>query len=484
MVSFILAVIGSSNHVGARAELLLGFYSPVSRAWEFGLGALVALLSPTLTRLTSKRWLAGTSAIAGLALILVGLNFISSETAWPGVWTLLPAVGTVLLLVAGLNKHNRVSQFLGTKPFVLVGDWSYSLYLWHWPFIVFAGVLWPENGMALFVAAVASAVPALVVFYKVENRLRFAPIQNFKKAALVGLVFLLVPALSLGGLLIGANTKWGIEWGSAIVQSEHIGFSDCVDKAFSPSLCTFNAGNTAGTVLLIGDSQAYSYADGVADAANGLGFSTIVTSATGCPFGSLDSSETTTVDCVSWKKQVLDYALSTSPTLVVIANRSSGYTMPESGWRTLFDEKGVRATPQNAQALYEQSLLGVVGPLVEAKTAVLILQNIPSMPNASPGRSGYIETIFAKFLATNSTAEFSDDVALELAQRGREAESAVSDLTGAHLFDPFPVLCNQAKCQMFIDNERIYQDYGHLSPRGSLALSDALRPAISNATRG
>ena len=140
LVSFALALAGvfDSKFPGIRPELI-GFYSPFSRAWEFAAGARVALAIARLT--VSSRLLATALGVAGALALLASLWVITESTPFPGPWTLLPVGATLLLLIAGTQPGNVVTRGLGTRPMTAIGDWSYSVYLWHWPLIVFTALL-------------------------------------------------------------------------------------------------------------------------------------------------------------------------------------------------------------------------------------------------------------------------------------------------------------------------------------------------------
>jgi hypothetical protein len=99
--------------------------------------------------------------VTGLTMPGASLWLICGSTPFPGAWTLHPVFGTVLLLVAGTAPTIPISRILSCHPMVNIGDWSYSIYLWHWPFIVFAVAIWPKSAIAGAVAAVVA--PPLVV---------------------------------------------------------------------------------------------------------------------------------------------------------------------------------------------------------------------------------------------------------------------------------------------------------------------------------
>lgn len=109
------------------------FYLLPARAWELGIGSLLALRSE---KLCARPWQAAGLGLAGLALLLAALFGLSESTPFPGVAAVLPCLGTALLIAAG-GTPNGVSRMLSVRPLVGIGLVSYSLYLWHWPVIVF-----------------------------------------------------------------------------------------------------------------------------------------------------------------------------------------------------------------------------------------------------------------------------------------------------------------------------------------------------------
>jgi peptidoglycan/LPS O-acetylase OafA/YrhL len=151
----------------------LAFYASPTRAWEFGVGALVALWSHRREQSRRRRARQAATRIAwvGIGLLAATLLVVDDRTLWPGPVALLPVAGTAALMVAGTLGPNHGSLFLSAKPAVWVGDRSYSLYLWHWPLIVFARLQWPGTAAPLL-AALVSVIPAWVSYRYVEQPLR------------------------------------------------------------------------------------------------------------------------------------------------------------------------------------------------------------------------------------------------------------------------------------------------------------------------
>lgn len=114
------------------------FYLLPTRAWELLAGSLLAICSPyRLVATIGRRELA--SAL-GLALILAPCFLYHASTPFPGLGALPPVLGTSLLILAGIatDRLPMASRLLSSRPMVAIGLISYSLYLWHWPLLVFA----------------------------------------------------------------------------------------------------------------------------------------------------------------------------------------------------------------------------------------------------------------------------------------------------------------------------------------------------------
>ena len=116
------------------------YFSTFTRAWEFGVGALLAIAAPRFAGALTRR-ARNLLALAGLGLIVLACFTITESDPFPGWLALLPVLGTGAVLVAGAEATDRpaaVQRALGCRPLRFVGDASYSLYLWHWPVLVIA----------------------------------------------------------------------------------------------------------------------------------------------------------------------------------------------------------------------------------------------------------------------------------------------------------------------------------------------------------
>lgn len=110
------------------------FYLLITRFWELAAGALTSihLRSKTRQHLPSNVW-----SLAGLVAVCASFYLFDRNTAHPGLLTLVPVVGSVLIIVFA-GSGTLVHSILANRLFVAVGLISYSLYLWHQPMFAFA----------------------------------------------------------------------------------------------------------------------------------------------------------------------------------------------------------------------------------------------------------------------------------------------------------------------------------------------------------
>ncbi len=499
------------------------FYSSLTRAWEFAVGALLALVLARLP--VPSRLVRDGGGVVGLALVALAAFTLHQGDGFPGWSATVPVAGALLLLWAGSYGTSAVSGVLATRPLVAIGDVSYSWYLWHWPVIVFAALLWPNSPTVLVVAAVASLVPAVASYVVLEQPLRRLRPRGAARIGSLVAVTVGVPIALCIALLVGANSGWGVlsssptaepsvaaplvpattaptpdsssestdpspapspsvttpdhedevatgEGGS--LRSQHAAVkAGCVNTDLDPVHCRFGAPDARGTILLVGDSQAYAVADGVIAAAQRLGYDTIVTSHTGCPFLARESSGSHNYPCRSWQQSIVDWATAEKPDAVIIANRSAGYVHPEWDYRTAARDDGSAATSRaEAVDLWRRGLTPVVRDISEAGVPVMIVAAVPEMTGYEV-RTSILGGVGEPFTISRADSEADRKPALDVEQ------SLADEFDGVTIFDPNPSLCDATTCAADGPDGPVYQDETHLSLGGSLKLADRVAEAIS-----
>jgi peptidoglycan/LPS O-acetylase OafA/YrhL len=229
-----LAVVGISLSISitaTAAEPASAYFITPTRVWELAAGGLVATVPP-LSWFALPRWLVNGAAWLGLAMLLVAAVVISGETPFPGSAAILPVAGTSLVILAAARGRSSPTRILRLRPIQHLGDTSYSIYLWHWPLIVF----WPyvsgrigNLDSALIIAT--TIVLATVTKVYVEDTFRFRPslqplVPTFRFAAVGMLVLSVVGA----GLLVEAQLRFD----AAVASAEDTGALAVDDPTAAP----------------------------------------------------------------------------------------------------------------------------------------------------------------------------------------------------------------------------------------------------------
>ncbi len=120
------------------------FYLVQFRAWELLVGSALAV---GLVPKTEKTVVVEAVAAAGLLAILYAIFVYDEATLFPGLSAALPVFGSAALIYAGGCRQNFVSRLMSIEPARRIGQISYSMYLWHWPIIVFYQYYFPFRSM-------------------------------------------------------------------------------------------------------------------------------------------------------------------------------------------------------------------------------------------------------------------------------------------------------------------------------------------------
>lgn len=176
------------------------FYLIPSRAWELGMGSLVALAQPIRSHIL--RFILG---VAGLAGILAAYALYDSRTQFPGLAAILPVIGTACIVWSGMRSDIKstpttLHQILSSRLLVGLGLLSYSLYLWHWPFFAFHRYLVGRNpGVSISLFYVLAALILSILSLKfVETPFRKRQLCSSRGQMLVfaGLITCLIGSFS------------------------------------------------------------------------------------------------------------------------------------------------------------------------------------------------------------------------------------------------------------------------------------------------
>lgn len=160
--------LGSLAFCLSVSDQRFNFYFPLTRFWELGFG-IVLSYAETFRIWSAKNWALSTRnglSVAALLMLLIAFLGFDNDTVFPGAASLLPVLGAVLLIAS--HEDAVVNRWLTVKPVVFVGLISYSLYLWHWPFLVFQKIVLPTLSWGEGWTLLLSVMAAVGVYRLVE----------------------------------------------------------------------------------------------------------------------------------------------------------------------------------------------------------------------------------------------------------------------------------------------------------------------------
>jgi peptidoglycan/LPS O-acetylase OafA/YrhL len=485
VASFLISYLSTHGELVAKPAQF-AFYSAPARAWEFGIGVLVVLVLPRLARL--RAGIGPALGVFGAALVAVGAVRITSTTPFPGTAALLPVLGTALLLIAGTISNGGVSWLLSTRPAVWIGDRSYGWYLWHWPAIVFAEIVWPHSSAALVVAGVGSLAPTMLSYRLIEQPIRFDTSITGRRALRVAIVCILVPVLVCFGLGFSARK---ISERPTIRRVAHQArpHADTVQHCDSErpigkrrSKCTRRAiGERRGTAWLLGDSNAGHITEPVERAATGEGLDFTVATNSLCPFVDLvlvvDGSTQST--CRQFVVQSLKTLVRGRPTVVVLAASSTDY-INNNRFRLRDPHTNKVARTRAAKAaMWSTGLARVLERFADAGTHTIVVNTAPHFAN-------WALTECPAFRLYRGERRCGESRPLSAVRREQEAarraeDAAVAIASRSVDIDFTDALCPLGVCATNRGAFFVFRDGAHLSVDGALTLVPLFDQLIKSA---
>ena len=426
------------------------FFGAPARFWEILVGAVLAVC---INKLFIR------SKFGSRFLLVVGVGAICWATLmfgpvsnFPGFVALLPVAGTALLILFG-RQSKVCNDLLSSKQLVYIGDISYSLYLWHWPMIVFARAIWPVTSFAPLIASGLSFIPAGLSYRFVESRLRSKPTDERKYGKSILAFVAIVPLVFSIGLQEAADTGLGItgmEWRSTnaahTIAKQSGGDCDEYPSDFL-TLCKVGVKTPTFSVFLFGDSNAKAASDGVLDAVMTMGGSLTIATSSGCPF--LLSSPTKACDVYNSKR--FDAVKKYKPDVVIIVNQQSDY-LGQSNFR-----------PWN-------TIENMISSLSET-LALLDKYEVPAIVQGEIPLCDFSINIISRLSSKRQNCRQNFDQQADHLLLLESTKEVTSKFSNHLFFDPRPIICPKKQCKSFENETMVFVDRDHLSHSGSRLLT-------------
>lgn len=474
VASFAAGVVIAASHGFPRGDLdknrQLAFYLLPTRAWEFLAGVFVVFLERSRFRITDKA--AAGAALVGFGMILWSGWFVTGATPTPGVIALVPVLGAAILIAAGNTTTVGLSRLLGTRPVAWVGDRSYGWYLWHWPAIVFTRISFPTvPSWVLLVAGVASLIPTELSYRFVERPIRFDRTWRGRRAVKLAVLCCGISLLAFAGAAIAQRATRGLHLPGHPEQAHldaTVGCSRMLpDDPRVASRCTWQAPDSRGTVVLIGDSHAGALSEVLRDRSLAAGYDFTLVTYSACRFAAVDIA-TPDHPChrwvAAWSKELSENRRS----LVVIANRAS-WTVHDPASPLLDPATGRQTTDEATKArIWEDGLSRTLADVTRPGTPVAVVATVPQFDDFEVRTCATWRVWLApgSCSVTEPRAVVDADRAASLPAERR----AVHAHPSAHLVDFVDDLCDATTCSTTRDGIFQYRDESHLSVPGARAL--------------
>ncbi len=469
------------------------FYMLPTRAWELGLGGVLALAELRgFAPFRGRPRLAEGAAGLGLALLALAIFWLDSSVLFPGVYALLPTLGAALVIAV---PQTVTARLLSVRPLVFIGLVSYSWYLWHWPLLSFARIstLWPLGRNAGLIIAGLSFALAVASYYAVERpfRRRIAangPTLARYSGAMAAAALVLAGVIALGGVPQRLPPE------AAALEKVVAGVEDCLvyDGIAEPQTDPFcrPAVPADRLIVLIGDSHAAALAPGLRARARALGYELAVFTKASCPpllgvTRYMPVYPAHNAECTAFDSKVLAW-IKANPTIhtVILAGFWSGPMQAASQGEAYVSLRSDEAGLGNA-ALLERGLAAEIAALRAIGPKVVVMQDVPFF--VFPPPSYLLQQLIgaraalARLIGGPSDLGRVDGPTRYVFNFGEATHDiiarAAGSTPGVRVVDPFAILCSADRCRFAAeDGSSFYKDTQHLSARGSEALAESILP--------
>jgi peptidoglycan/LPS O-acetylase OafA/YrhL len=431
------------------------FFSLQARAWEPLAGGLIAVaeIRRRSEGIADPSWLQSPIvALAGWVLVAGCVVYPLPEARWPGVLTILPILGSAMIIAA--RRGSGEGSLLGVSAIQRVGDWSYSIYLWHWPVWVFAlswlsvrglGVDATQKTLMVLVSLTLGAISYRYVeqpfrirrdFWTPRRLLTGSAVSFALLAGFVSLTFL---NKGFPGRLPEYLLPAELARRTSTPRDECFRNANSTKKA-TETYCRFGSEQAADrpSAILWGDSFANQYLDPVSSAALAHGIHGLIATQNGCR-AFIDDAARNAGDerpCREFNRSTLDFVLGrTEPSIVMLGGN----------W--------VEAT--------EISVL--VDRLLSAgKTVVLIL---PLLHLGFDLPQRWVENQIRAGRAIDEWKVEADPVLTRSGLRNEIARTLDKHRDNPRLItvDPLSVVCEQGYCYLVRNGQANFRDTAHIS---------------------
>lgn len=436
------------------------FYLLATRAWEIGIGVILALIS---FRLRSERS-AELLSFTGIALILGSVFLLNDNTPFPGIFALLPVLGTAAVILANESASTRIGSALSTPILVWFGLISYSLYLWHWPLLSFATFA-SSKALSLPVTACIAFVSIAIAWLSyrfIETPFRKpAPTSKRSTVFVFGLGILI--AFFCAGVFVRMNPH---AFSFRIPSAAQTVFTATEPLVLDRKICIDDADGSCrigyhdaarSSFLVWGDSQAHSLLPVLDEIAKSHEINGVLFHAGGCPPVLMEQYVPEDRHCAKQNKKVVAY----------IENNDFDTIILTALWRMY-----ISRYPD-----FEKSMRRQVQQWSDEGRTVYIMKQIPEQRGFSA------RTAFYQAIHTGNPTPYPESISSAVYRdHGTSANTIIdslAELPNVYVIDPSVILCDDNSCPLSDGKSVWYHDAFHLNLKGIMRLAPLFEDVLA-----
>jgi len=430
--------------------------------------------------------------LISISLIITPIIFFSQNTTHPSIFTLIPVIGTLMVLCIDSFSLKFPLNILTNKQVVLTGMISYSLYLWHYPFIVFSGLLninELSNFQKIFII-IAVYFLSLISWKFIENPFRNQRIIN-NKNFIYFIMFFCSLIIIFSFKIITTNgfpNRFTDQELSLIDYQPKRGAVnfECRKRPIENPCTIGNHNSTNPDIALLGDSHAETLTSHLDAYLQKIGKSAKLYYKAGCPFIFDVESIFKNSNCASHNKKVFDMLIKSKIKNVIINDRGSNYIngLPFNNYEGGIEFKMIENKPsklafdvvdennsnnfgkkkefQRVKKTMEKFEF-TIKKLIENGIDVFYISPIPSVGWDAP-KIVHNKLIKNKLPFTTSLQAYLDyhsNFFISINKIAKEHNNFT-------VIFPHKALCNEStkRCNVHLDNKILYTDNDHLSVAG------------------
>ncbi len=442
------------------------YYLLPTRMFELMLGSILAITWKDIPPL--PRWLTHLLSAVGFGLIACAAFMLDRESTFPGFNALYPTVGAACILLANREHIGCINRVLMLKPLVFIGLISYSLYLWHWPILVFVRYQGIPMTLPVQVSCIALSIALAWLSWKYVE----TPVRTNRNISLLSVAdrWLLRPmilTIVIGFILISRNGL-DMRFSPAVKAMDeavnalshemrplcHASLSDAT-RAPDDS-CRLGADSGDNAVFMFGDSHANHLAGFIDVLATDAGLQAQDYTLDQCPaifYLEWGRSAITAEACARRNAAVLDY----------IKNRKFAYVLLSSSWPAaairVYRDGEWLADPVESMQIIETSFAATIETIIESGATPVVFDDIPDL-GVNDSKCPIKKAVFNNEL----------DCQIKK-QTNKSFENVITRIQGRYpqlvrvtLAD---LMCVEEKCNLELNGVPLYSDNDHLNYVGA-----------------